>query len=129
MNEFEIPRRDFDEILEFIVKVIRSYKVNMTPPRYHYLHRIELLTTVIDLLESIRSNSEKELSKQPNSDPRILPVHRGYTVDMNSREFRKVIPDNGLEFISFDSEKGETLLLSLVEERFEIIKQGIRFPF
>ena len=129
MNECEIPRRDFDEILEFIVKVIKSYKVNMTPPRYHYLERIRLLTTAIDLLESIRSISEKKLSKQPSSGPRILPVHRGYTVDMKSREFRKVVPDKGLEFIPFDSEKGDTLLLSLVEERFDIIKKGIRFPF
>jgi hypothetical protein len=46
---------------------------------------------------------------------RILPVFRGYTVDFRLREFRRVPKDHGMniEFIPFDSPKGQTLLAAL----------------
>lgn len=39
-----------------------------------------------------------------------LPVFQGYTVDVRLKEFRKADPDQGLEFVSFESPKGEKLL-------------------
>lgn len=44
---------------------------------------------------------------------RILPTFKGYTVDMRLQEFRKAIPDVVLEFIPFNSKKGERLLAEL----------------
>ena len=39
-----------------------------------------------------------------------LPTVKGFTVDMRLRQFRKVDPKRGMEFIDFDSPKGEQLL-------------------
>lgn len=63
MNIFDIPGHNFDEILEYFENVISRYKGKISPPKYHHMHRIELLTTVINHLERIRSNSEKELTR------------------------------------------------------------------
>jgi hypothetical protein len=43
----------------------------------------------------------------------ILPIFKGYTVDVRLREFRRAIPDVTLEFIPFDSPEGEKLLVEL----------------
>ena len=48
--------------------------------------------------------------------PIVLPVFRGYTVDVRLREFRKVNYGSSLEFISFDSLQGRRLPGSLVSE-------------
>ena len=122
MNEKEIQNNDFDEVLVFFNEIIETHRKNLTQPKKGLLHRIELLTTVIDQLETIRSDTEKKLGNIQSGCPRILPVHRGYTVDFKLRQFRKAIPDKALEFISFDSEKGEELLISLRDERPELIQ-------
>jgi len=44
---------------------------------------------------------------------RILPTFNGFTVDMRLKEFRKAIPDVALEFVPFNSPKGEKLLAEL----------------
>jgi hypothetical protein len=41
---------------------------------------------------------------------RKLPVFKGYTVDVRSKEFRKIILGKLPEFIPFESEEGEKLL-------------------
>lgn len=40
---------------------------------------------------------------------RLLPVFKGYTVDMRLQEFRKIEMDKLPEFISFLSDKGARL--------------------
>ncbi len=51
----------------------------------------------------------------------ILPTFKGYTVDMRLREFRRAIPDVTLEFIPFNSLKGEKLLAELKSFAQEIL--------
>jgi hypothetical protein len=51
----------------------------------------------------------------------ILPTFKGYTVDMRLRQFRRAIPDVTLEFIPFNSPKGEKLLEELKSFAQEII--------
>ena len=51
----------------------------------------------------------------------VLPTFKGYTVDMRLREFRRAIPDVTLEFIPFNSPKGEKLLEELKSFAQEII--------
>ena len=41
---------------------------------------------------------------------RKLPTHKGYTVDERLKEFRKIEYGKPLEFVSFDSAKGQKLL-------------------
>jgi hypothetical protein len=41
---------------------------------------------------------------------RKLPTFKGYTVDVRLKEFRRILPGNSLEFIPFDSDKGDVLL-------------------
>jgi len=41
---------------------------------------------------------------------RILPIFKGYTVDMRLQEFRKIEIDKLPEFIPFTSDKGAKLL-------------------
>jgi hypothetical protein len=43
----------------------------------------------------------------------ILPIFKGYTVDVRLREFRRAIPDVTLEFIPFDSPEGQKLMVEL----------------
>ena len=45
----------------------------------------------------------------------ILPTFEGYTVDIRLKEFRKVDPQKGLEFIPFDSLQGDRLLEGFIE--------------
>lgn len=42
--------------------------------------------------------------------PFELPTFKGYTIDPRLKQFRKVIPQESIEFIDFDSEKGQELL-------------------
>ena len=51
----------------------------------------------------------------------ILPTFKSYTVDMRLRQFRRAIPDVTLEFIPFNSPKGEKLLEELKSFAQEII--------
>ncbi len=51
----------------------------------------------------------------------VLPTIKGYTVDLRLREFRRAIPDVTLEFIPFNSAKGEKLLTELKAFAQEII--------
>jgi len=122
MTEHEIPNQDFDEVLASIETIIGKHRKNQTQPKNGWLYRIGLLTSIIDQLENIRSKTEKELSKEKSDGPRILPIHRGYTVDIKLQQFRKAIPHHTLEFIPFDSIKGEALLNSIEEERPDIIE-------
>ena len=41
---------------------------------------------------------------------RILPNYKGYTVDARLGQFRKVFKSGMIEFLEFDSEKGDRLL-------------------
>lgn len=43
-----------------------------------------------------------------------LPEFKGYTIDIRLREFRKVIK-KGIKFISFNSNKGEILLVEYID--------------
>ena len=44
-----------------------------------------------------------------------LPTFKGYTVDMRLKEFRSLEPGKKPEFLSFDSERGDMLLVELIE--------------
>ena len=46
---------------------------------------------------------------------RQLPVFKGYTVDTRLKQFRRVDPEWGMEFIDFDSEEGEKILIEYIE--------------
>ena len=41
---------------------------------------------------------------------RILPAFKGYTVDARLGQFRRVFKSGKIEFLEFDSEKGDRLL-------------------
>ena len=47
--------------------------------------------------------------------PFELPTFRGYTIDARLKQFRKVLQDNGITFIDFDSEEGQELLEEMRE--------------
>jgi hypothetical protein len=46
---------------------------------------------------------------------RQLPRFNGYTVDARLKEFRKAEIDEPLEFVHFDSDEGEELLLGFIK--------------
>ncbi|HHT9136977.1 MAG TPA: hypothetical protein ACFYEK_07005 [Candidatus Wunengus sp. YC60] len=46
---------------------------------------------------------------------RRLPTFKGYTVDMRLHEFRKVPLNQLPEFIPFDSERGQKLIMGFLE--------------
>lgn len=60
--------------------------------------------------------------------PTKLPEYKGYTVDYRLREFRKIVPmkrkfddlckcqHNSIEYISFDSDKGDKLLCEMIKK-------------
>ncbi len=52
---------------------------------------------------------EVEPGDEIGNEP-YLPTFKGYTVDMRLKEFRRAIPHGTLEFIPFDTTKGEKLL-------------------
>jgi len=41
---------------------------------------------------------------------KVLPVFKGYTVDVRLRQFRKGSPETGMEFIDFSSPEGDDML-------------------
>ena len=51
---------------------------------------------------------------------RKLPVYKGYTVDARLKHFRKIKKQSnlfaGMEYIDFDSEKGDKLLSSYIKK-------------
>ena len=62
---------------------------------------------------------------------RILPVFKGYTVDARLGQFRKVFKSGAIEFLEFDSEKGDVLLTKYIKtldadsEEFKQIARAI----
>jgi len=46
---------------------------------------------------------------------RILPIFKGYTVDARLSQFRKVFKSGAIEFVDFDSEKGDALLTEYIK--------------
>jgi len=44
-----------------------------------------------------------------------LPVFDGYTIDVRLKQFRRVSSHNGIEFVDFDSPKGDLLLERFVK--------------
>jgi len=45
---------------------------------------------------------------------RFLPTFKGYTVDARLGQFRKVHKSGKIEFLEFDSEKGDVLLTQYI---------------
>jgi len=56
---------------------------------------------------------------------KTLPVFQGYTVDVRLREFRKVDPEWGMEFVSFKSYKGDVLLKRYIDTIDADTKEGL----
>ena len=62
---------------------------------------------------------------------RILPIFKGYTVDARLGQFRKVFKSGAIEFLEFDSEKGDVLLTEYIKtldadsEEFKQIARAI----
>jgi hypothetical protein len=48
---------------------------------------------------------------------RVLPVVNGYVMDARCREFRRLDPDSGLEFVPFASVQGATLLAAFYRQK------------
>ncbi len=46
---------------------------------------------------------------------KILPVFKGYTVDVRLKEFRKIDPHRGMRFVRFNSPLGDKLLEGFIE--------------
>jgi len=44
-----------------------------------------------------------------------LPIFKGYTVDVRLKEFRKVEQNKRLEFVRFNSAKGDKLLAGFIK--------------
>lgn len=57
---------------------------------------------------------------------RALPVFKGYTVDIRLREFRRVVPGTGIEFIDFGSPEGDSLLGEYIESLDTTTDEGKR---
>jgi hypothetical protein len=61
----------------------------------------------------------------------ILPTFKGYTVDARLGQFRKVFKSGAIEFLEFDSEKGDVLLTKYIKtldadsEEFKQIARAI----
>ena len=57
------------------------------------------------------------MKKMENQTPFELPTFNGWTIDARLRQFRKVTRGENpqIEFIDFDSEKGQELLLEMQE--------------
>ena len=51
---------------------------------------------------------------------RQLPIFKGYTVDVRTRQFRKAELGQPLEFVDFTSEKGMDLILEMEENPKEV---------
>ncbi len=46
---------------------------------------------------------------------RILPISKGYTADARLGQFRKVFKSGAIEFLEFDSEKGDRILTKYIK--------------
>ncbi len=57
--------------------------------------------------------------------PYILPTFMGYTVDVNCRQFIKAVPNETLEFIPFNSERGRELLDMMHELLLEPLSHAL----
>ncbi len=58
--------------------------------------------------------TKKQTSKNRARNPQQLPTFQEYTIDYRLEEFRKVNHETQeIEFIPFNSEKGEALLFAL----------------
>jgi hypothetical protein len=61
----------------------------------------------------------------------ILPIFKGYTVDARLKQFRKVFKSGAIEFLDFDTEKGDALLTKYIKtlnpdsEEFNRIAQAV----
>lgn len=58
---------------------------------------------------------------------RKLPEFKGYTVDFRLKQFRNADINAGMEFVDFESEKGDYLLYELIKDMpvKQIIELGI----
>ena len=56
----------------------------------------------------------------------MLPVFKGFTVDIRLRQFRKMEYGKLPEFIPFDSPRGEDLIADIFRERFGEVKDPIQ---
>ena len=63
---------------------------------------------------------KKAMEKAKREMPFELPTFRGYTVDKRLRQFRKASPEKGLEFVEFNSPRGQLLLVEM-EEYFSFL--------
>ena len=52
----------------------------------------------------------------------ILPTFKGYTVDLRLQEFRRATPNARLEFIPFQTPKGEKLFADLQSFAQEVVE-------
>ena len=50
--------------------------------------------------------------------PGKLPVYRGITVDIRLRQFRYIRKDGDIEFIEFDSDRGDAILARAIRAGF-----------
>jgi hypothetical protein len=61
----------------------------------------------------------------------VLPTFKGYTVDARLGQFRKVFKSGAIEFLDFDSDKGDRLLVQYIKkidvdsEEFRLISRAI----
>jgi len=50
---------------------------------------------------------------------RILPVFKGYTVDVRLKQFRKIVKQSkffaGIEYLDFDTDKGDVILTRYIK--------------
>ena len=58
--------------------------------------------------------------------PRLLKEFDDYTVDVRLEQFRKVKPNHGtVEFIDFDSPKGQRLLQKMHDELLQHLQEAL----
>ncbi len=55
-----------------------------------------------------------------------LPTFRGYTVDAEREEFRRIVPGEPREHIPFTSPKGQHLLAVLLKHKAAQLAEGLR---
>lgn len=55
-----------------------------------------------------------------------LPTFRGYTVDAEREEFRRIVPGERREYIPFRSHKGQHLLAALLKHKAAQLAEGLR---
>ena len=50
---------------------------------------------------------------------RILPVYKGWTVDVRLKQFRKIVKQSkffaGIEYLDFDTDKGDVILTRYIK--------------